>query len=473
MEHHPQRAIPLHHYSAVLNSEDETHDIPRQTPMLAAAILCCFIWVMFCARGSTETIDVRKFGAKGDGKADDTTAIQRAMETQGAMGGGVAHLPAGHYLVKSHLNIPSAVTLEGIWQAPPTANRYTRATGTHTTISLLTGSVLLAVEGAGQENGAPFITLNPNSVLKGVTIFYPEQKKTNPPIAYPWTVQTAGCDNISIIDVLMINPYQAVDFGTKVVGRHFIRNLYGQPLRRGLFIDLCLDIGRIENIHFWPFWTVADGENSPTWKYMKEHGEAFIFGRSDWEYVTNCFAISYKTGFHFLANKRTDVYAGGGNYLLTQSGADCCKTALLVDDTQGHSGISFSNSQIYGDIIINDANRGKVSFTACNLFGSMDGAGGFATARIDGKGRVTFSNCEFYCIDPKNKANTMLDCRGGRISVIGCDFINPDRETIKLGPDVISAIIANNEFRGKANISNQATRKDKVAISGNIEETGF
>ena len=41
-----------------------------------------------------------------------------------------------------------------------------------------------------------------------------------------------------------------------------------------------------------------------------------------------------------------------GNYLLSQSGADICQTALLVDETQVHSGVSFSNSQLFGDVIV-------------------------------------------------------------------------------------------------------------------------
>ena len=45
---------------------------------------------------------------------------------------------------------------------------------------------------------------------------------------------------------------------------------------------------------------------------------------------------------------------GAGNYLLTQSGADCSDVALQVDETQGHSGVSFSNSQIFGRIVVGE-----------------------------------------------------------------------------------------------------------------------
>jgi len=55
------------------------------------------------------------------------------------------------------------------------------------------GTTLLAVEGKGNPNGTPFISLNgPNSGVEGLNIFYPQQTETNPPIAYPWTIRGNG-----------------------------------------------------------------------------------------------------------------------------------------------------------------------------------------------------------------------------------------------------------------------------------------
>ncbi|HEY0306562.1 MAG TPA: glycosyl hydrolase family 28-related protein, partial [Acidobacteriaceae bacterium] len=43
-------------------------------------------------------VDVRALGAKGDGKTVDTPAINQAIETVAAAGGGVVFFPAGSYL---------------------------------------------------------------------------------------------------------------------------------------------------------------------------------------------------------------------------------------------------------------------------------------------------------------------------------------------------------------------------------------
>jgi len=89
-------------------------------------------------------------------------------------------------------------------------------------------------------NGTPFIQMQAECTIKGITIFYPNQSKTAP-VAYPWCIRGNG-DNNSIIDVLLVNPWQAVDFGTNPCGRHHVRNLYGQALYRGIFVDNCFDV---------------------------------------------------------------------------------------------------------------------------------------------------------------------------------------------------------------------------------------
>lgn len=54
--------------------------------------------------------DVRDFGAKGDGKLIDTPAINRAIETASAGGGGIVRFPAGVYASYS-IHLQNAITL--------------------------------------------------------------------------------------------------------------------------------------------------------------------------------------------------------------------------------------------------------------------------------------------------------------------------------------------------------------------------
>ena len=182
-------------------------------------------------------VDVADFGAVGDGVADNTDAFREAMRALPERGG-VVRVPAGQFLIAEHLVIPRWVTLEGVGRSPLRSHRV--------------GTCLLAVEGKGDEDGIPFITLRENSTLSGLSVFYPEQVNSAEPHPYPWCVRGDG-DNCSIINVLLVNPYLGVDFGTKAAGRHYVRGLYGHPLKLGLFIDRCFDVGRVEDVHFWPF----------------------------------------------------------------------------------------------------------------------------------------------------------------------------------------------------------------------------
>jgi len=434
--------------------------------LLAALITLLFTTQVFGAAAHL-AINVTNYGAKGDGVTDDTAAIQKALDLAESSGGGIVQLPAGNYLIKTNLNIPPSVTIEGVWRIPHIALKL-KSPNPAFDKTWLSGTVLLAVDGAGQPDGKPFITLNHNSTIKGLTIYYPDQVVDGEPVPYPWTVASAGGDNMSIIDCLFVNPYQAVDFGTRPAGRHLIRNLYGQPLYKGLFIDKCFDVGRCENIHFWPFWTGhVIGKINKTDEWVLKNGTAFILARSDWEYMTGCFAISYKIGLHFVSASNR----GPGNYLMTQTGADCSDIAVQVDETQGHSGISFTNSQIFGRIVVNEKNIGPVKFTGCGLFGSSGKIKATEMIRIDGRGKVSFDNCSFYAIDPTPKCDYLINAVGGRLGISNCTFINSKNTVqnitpIMLGENVISAIIADNEFYGSKQIVNNAKRP--VIIKDNL-----
>ena len=49
---------------------------------------------------SSKVFNVRKFGAKGDGRTLDTAAIQKALDECGNAGGGTVQFPSGTYLSK-------------------------------------------------------------------------------------------------------------------------------------------------------------------------------------------------------------------------------------------------------------------------------------------------------------------------------------------------------------------------------------
>ena len=77
------------------------------TPILTLA----FIAFSATALHAAATCDVRSFGAKGDGIAKDTAAIQTAIDTCAAKGGGTVRLTAGTYL-SAPIVLKSNITLQ-------------------------------------------------------------------------------------------------------------------------------------------------------------------------------------------------------------------------------------------------------------------------------------------------------------------------------------------------------------------------
>ena len=124
---------------------------------------------VFSAVGN-DLYSVTDFGAKGDAKTDDTASFQKALDTAGKAGGGAVLAPRGNYFFAGHLNIPNAVTLKGIWESVPSHIGIRNPGAPKPTDD---GTTFLVTESAGTEEGPPFITLNDNSTLKGVVIYYP------------------------------------------------------------------------------------------------------------------------------------------------------------------------------------------------------------------------------------------------------------------------------------------------------------
>lgn len=63
-------------------------------------------------RGDLDVVDVKSFGAAGDGVTDDTDAIQDALD-DAALRGAEVHLPSGIYRLSGLLQIPGSVLVRG------------------------------------------------------------------------------------------------------------------------------------------------------------------------------------------------------------------------------------------------------------------------------------------------------------------------------------------------------------------------
>ena len=383
--------------------------------LIAGAIACCVSAAgqTPVASGAAEGVyNIAAFGALGDGVTDNTAAIQRAIDAASAKGG-VVEVPVGQWLCKGHLVIRKGVHVAGVNQAPQSWEPRT-------------GAILMPTEGRGQENAPAFIEMRSSTSLTGVTIYYPEQKVDDIQ-PYPWTMQIRGDPenpkdvsfDSTVANVTLVNSYNGIRTGPTENGRHRIMGVQGTVLRRGIFVDWTGDVGRIENVqfhtHFWAH-QAFDGDWNKVFAYMQQHLEAFVFGRTDWEYVTNTFVFPAKTGYRFIETEN-----GSCNGQLLGIGADACDTAVEVDAIQPQ-GLLITNGEFNAhrvgrstQIVIEPGCKGNVRFVNCGFWGPV-----LHNAVLRGDGYTSFSDCYFSNNFDSPEASIVVEA--GKVQVQNCTF---------------------------------------------------
>jgi Pectate lyase superfamily protein len=392
-------------------------------------------------------VNVKSFGAAGDGINDETAAFQRALDSVHHAGGGLVYAPPGRYLFRGVITIPEGVTLRGSFCSVPS----------HTGIRDHgqpkpgdDGTALLVTAGRGKEDGEPFITLGTNSSVAGLTVYYPEQVTDAAPVAYPWTIAMRG-KNPAAFDLELLNPYQGIDASRNE--RHNVRNICGQPLRRGIWVDSIYDIGRIENVHFNPWWNGHDR----VYQWQTENGEAFLFGRADWEYVLNTFCFGYHVGYKFV---HTGTGECNGNFV--GIGADDCNRAVLVEQSAPY-GLLIANGEFtsfHGDdptmVEVLGTNKGVVRFSNSAFWGPCN-----QIAKIGGQGTVGFSDCTFV---EWKKDRAAIQVSAGSVLIRGCEF-RQNQPHISLGESLDRAVITGNLFAGPAQIRNAVKKNVQIGLN--------
>lgn len=411
--------------------------------------------------GSWNVVD---FGAVADGTTDNTEAFNKALKAAEAGRGGVVHVPTGRFSFSGSLEIPKDVTLKGVFAWAPSH------TGVRDKGAPLPeyGTVLLPRGGAGSEEGPAFIQLTTNSVLQGVCVYYPDQDLNPPPKPYPYAIFMSG-DNPAVLDVELLNPYNGIQIGKG--GRELVRNVYGQPLHIGLFLDEAYDCCRLENVHWNPWWTF----DSPMARWQLDNGVGFIFGRSDGQYALNTFCFNYHIGYHFIRTKAGVTY---GNF--SGANAELCHTCIQVEDCCTW-GILFSNGgyalldpPISMMVRVAETNRGTVRFSNCAFWGPTD-----RCAVIEGQegGFVSFANCTFaewaenrkMPVKERKQRDPCIAALSGSLMVRGCEF-RDNKPQLYLGSKLGGAVVTDNITHFPMDIRSEM--KKKLILDNNLPLRG-
>jgi hypothetical protein len=393
------------------------------------------------------------FGIKADGATDDTGAIQKALDAA-AKTGAILLLPAGRYLVAGSLTIPPGVSLEGVHDAP----RWPAP---------LAGTVILATGGRDKEDGPALFELGSGSMVRGLTVFYPEQKatETHP---YPWTFHLQGLDN-TVENVTLVNSYNGIQVGPETNGRHRIRSVVGCALRRGILVDRTTDIGRIENIQWHcDIWMAKEvGGNRPAvYEYMWKNLEAFTFGRTDWEYATNTFVFPVKTGYRFIRTR-----SGACNGQFSGIGADAAQRCVSVEAIQP-MGLLITNGEfvsMHGEeriqVVVEPSCNGSVRLVNCAFWGPAR-----QCVLSHNQGALSLNDCY---VEISGRSSTgmlpevsLVEADNGKLQVRGCSFRSRGNEPhIVLRAGLKHAIVSENNGVNGMHIVNEAG--DRAIIVNN------
>lgn len=230
----------------------------------------------------SEVVNVKDFGARGDGTTNDTAAFNAAM----AAGKNVA-IPTGLYLLDP-LNIPNGVVLQGMVPGP--LDPY--PVGWLTTPI---GTTLLINSHATQ-----FITLNNSSGLMDVMIYDPGQVSytATAPHVFPAVVRMNGVSRVR--GVTIINAYVGMEVRC---GRCFIKDTYIGAYNIGVDTDTAADMCYYTNIWCGVFYDTAFGvfpwQNMDNW-VMNNNGVAFKFAHADLANMVNCGAFIKWCGLYVV-----------------------------------------------------------------------------------------------------------------------------------------------------------------------------
>jgi len=172
------------------------------TSIRLALTTVCAILMACAATSAAPTFDVRAGGAAGDGKTDDTAALNKAVEGCAAAGGGVVRFPPGKYLTAT-IHLKSNVTLqldEGaeIVGAPEPEKYQNFAPPRGTPLASRLWWHRALVLGVGVEN----VAITGRGVINGNKVFDPRGEER---MRGPHAVLFGNSKNVTIRDVSIVD----------------------------------------------------------------------------------------------------------------------------------------------------------------------------------------------------------------------------------------------------------------------------
>lgn len=276
-----------------------------------------------------DSLNLKWFGAVGDGVTSDQSAVQSAV-SMALFLGKVLYVPAtsAAYRLTATINVSGSLKLFGDG-VDPGAN-YGPNEGSN--------SAGVVTRGAGSwffidHTGIGFRAISATASIMGIEYRRIGTYRTQPtpgagftPTNHDYDFSGAGVD-ILYEDIMLLNAtrgiHQDVAANAYTYGRITCKRVRGQPLLSGIRIHNCYDACRLEDIHFWPFWS----HNLGVWTYTKANLIAIDSGRNDNPILTNIFSIFHHIGLNVYNSPNGSTFRLQGMNMDIERGG----YALVVD----------------------------------------------------------------------------------------------------------------------------------------------
>ena len=174
------------------------------------------------------------------------------------------------------------------------------------------------------ETDTAFITLQPKSGIRGLTISHPEQSIDVTKLAsYPYTIRGNGA-NVWIMDVDLLNSCYGVDFTAKRCDNHLVRGMWATALFKGITVGSNSKNGHLERIAFsvGPFAesgryaAVKTPElNTALMDFIKTHLVCYQFG--DCSFENGWGLVSFLPLTHFEFSSKTGAGCTDSSFWLS------------------------------------------------------------------------------------------------------------------------------------------------------------
>jgi hypothetical protein len=229
-----------------------------------------------------DVVNVKDFGAVGDGVTNDRAAIQAAIDSLGAAGGTV-FIPNG---MKCLIDLNGLIIKPNVSLVGPHKFVGSPQDNSSAPYNNLGGAIILDAATAGVS-----IYMKGGSSISGLLIYrkgmvFPVQNAS----AFTGTAIIAQDDDVSVSHSMILGFNKA--YFSQGHQRARIEYVYMDNVN-GIEIITCYDIAYISNCHAWPFASIAWGAGST----IIRSGTAYKFSTvNDWCKLTNCFSYGYFRG---------------------------------------------------------------------------------------------------------------------------------------------------------------------------------